>query len=212
MQSEANGWIDILAGCRIVTPEDLARRQPVWDAMSDLFLDTEVRWNVPFVARRCAESGYDDKTLECIFWVEVFPEAIGNMLQVAGEWAVLALNKAALIKRADAGKMLWHRRRLCGWMVESVWRSVCAVTQWLRPLDEPLRTQFVDTLHLCGRHYFETPGTPIPDIWIETANTTHEILSDVWQHYESVCRSMLLDNEAPTHDDRAAAVRRLYTS
>ena len=80
-----------------MTPEDIVRRRPVWAAMSDMFLDTEVRWDVPFVARRCAESGYDDETLERIFWVEVFPEAIGNMLQVAGECAGLTLDEAALI-------------------------------------------------------------------------------------------------------------------
>jgi hypothetical protein len=48
--------------------------------MSDLFLDTEKRWYVPFAARTCVESGYDDATLERIFWIEVFPEAIGNLV------------------------------------------------------------------------------------------------------------------------------------
>lgn len=196
---------------RIVTPEDLVRRRPVWDAMSGLFLDTEVRWEVPFVARSCAESGYDDGALEHIFWVEVFPEAIGNMLCVAGEWAGLALNEAALVRRANAGKMpwLWLRRRLSGWMVESEWRSTCTVTQWLRPLDKSLRTQFVDALHLCSRYYFETPGEWIPDVWEKTFDAGHEVLADAWQRYEPVCRSMLLDDEAPTHNERVAAVRRL---
>jgi hypothetical protein len=43
--------------------------------MSDLFLDTGVRWKVSFVTRICADSGYDDATLERIFWIEVFPQA-----------------------------------------------------------------------------------------------------------------------------------------
>ena len=61
-----------------MTKEELLRRKPVWEAMSDLFLDTETRWSVPYVARRCAESGSDDEELERIFWGEVFPEAIPN--------------------------------------------------------------------------------------------------------------------------------------
>ena len=62
-----------------MTQEELLRRQPLWDSMSDLFLDTENRWFVPRVARSCARSGYDDETLERIFWAEVFPEAIENL-------------------------------------------------------------------------------------------------------------------------------------
>jgi hypothetical protein len=178
--------------------------------MSNLFLDTEVRRDVPFVARECAESGYDDETLERIFWVEVFPEAIGNMLQVAGEWAMLTLDEAALIRRANAGKMPWLRQRLSGWMVKSEWRSTCAVTQWLRALDEPQRMQFFKALDLCGRIYFETPGTLPLGIPEERGEVAREMLADAWQRYEPFCRAMLVDDEAPTHDERAAAVRRFY--
>jgi len=193
-----------------VTPEDLARRRPVWVALSGLFLDTEVRPDVPLIARGCAESGYDDETLERIFWVEVFPEAIGNLLQVAGEWAALALDEAALIRRADVGRMPRRRRFLSGWMVAPEWRGTCAVTQWLRPLDEPLRTQLVHALHWCGRRYFETPGAPLLDVPEKTPGAGHEVLVYAWQCYEPICRSMLLEDEASTHDERAAAVQRLF--
>jgi hypothetical protein len=71
---------------RFVTSEDLERCQPVWATMSDLFVDAEVRRKVTFVARICADSGYDDATLERIFWIEVFPEALPNMLSIYGEW------------------------------------------------------------------------------------------------------------------------------
>jgi hypothetical protein len=175
--------------------------------MSDLFLDTEVRWDIPFIARRCAESEYNDETLERIFWIEVFPEAIGNMLQVAGEWAALALDETALIQRANAGKMPWLARRVSGWMVQSEWEGTCAVTRWLRPLEEPRRTQFVQALRLCGRRYFEIPDTPLPHVSTEAVHTARHVLTEAWQFYEPVCRSMLQKNEAPTHEARAAAVQ-----
>lgn len=112
--------------------------------MSDLFLDTETRWDIPFIARRCAESGYDEATLERIFWIEVFPEAIQNMLSIFGEWRALDLSEAVLIGRAKAGRMPRLRRQLSGRMVASEWHSVCTVTKWLRPLNESRRMQLPD--------------------------------------------------------------------
>jgi hypothetical protein len=199
-----------------MTPEELARRWPVWDVMSDLFLDTEVRWDVPHIARRCVESGYDDETLERIFWMEVFPEAIGNLLQVAGEWAALALDEAALIRRAEAGKLPRLGQRISqhinGWMVRSEWHGVCAVTQWLRPLDETQRTQWVEALRLLGRYYFETPGEVISGESKEALNMESATLGEIWQRYEPFCRAMLVGKESVTHDERVVAVRRLIES
>ncbi|QXE07293.1 hypothetical protein BJG93_35650 [Paraburkholderia sprentiae WSM5005] len=192
-----------------MTPENLARRRPVWAAMSDLFLDTETRWEIPFVARSCAESGYDDATLERIFWIEIFPETMGNILSIFGEWRALDLNEAALTGRAKAGRMPWLRRQLWGGMVRSEWRSVCTVVQWLRPLDEFQRTQFTRALHLCGRYYFETPGELPFGISEKEIDAVRELFPDAWGRYEPVCRSMLLKSEASTHDARAAAVRKL---
>lgn len=192
-----------------MTPEELARRQPVWQSMSDLFLDTETRWDVPLVARNCAESGYDNAMLERIFWVEVFPEAVGNMLSIFGEWRALHLSEAALIGRAKAGKMPWLHRQLLGGAVESEWRGVCAVTQWLRPLDEPERSRLTNALRLCGRYYFEAPGELPFGVSETEVNAVRELLADAWGRYEPVCRSMLLKDEASTHGARTAAVQRL---
>jgi hypothetical protein len=64
----------------------LERRQ-LWSAMSDLYLDTEVRWDLPWLARRMAESDFSRTELERIFKFEVTPVVHGNMLDVAGEWA-----------------------------------------------------------------------------------------------------------------------------
>jgi hypothetical protein len=194
----------------IMSPEEIERRRPVWRAMSDLFLDTEVRGNVPFVARACAESGYDDTTLARIFWTEVFPEAIGNLLSVCGEWCVLELDEAALIGRAETRRRPWFQRCVSGeGMVKSEWRSVLTLTQWLRPLDEFQREKFVKTIYLCGRHYFETLGDVPWTIPEEDMLAARETLAEVWMRCEPVFRSMLHKSEAVTHDVRAAAVLRL---
>jgi hypothetical protein len=176
--------------------------------MSDLFLDTETRCYVPHVARLCAESGYDDETLERIFWIEVFPEAIGNLCVLpGGEWGGLILDETMLSRRANAGKMPWLRRCLLGWLVKTQWRGVCALTSWLRPLNAPQRMQLFHTLRLCTRRYFETPAEPLLCTFEET---TPELLADVWPRYEPICRSMLLRDEASTHEERAAAVRKMW--
>jgi hypothetical protein len=192
-----------------MTLEELTRRRPLWQSMSDLFLDTETRWDVPFVARRCAESGYDDTILERIFWIEVFPEAIGNTLSIAGEWCALDLSEAALVARAKSGRMPWLRRWLSGHMVEAEWRAVCTVTKWLRSLDESRRMELTQALHLCGRFYFETPGELPFGLADKEVDVVRDIVPDVWARYEPVCRSMLLASEISTHDARAATVERL---
>lgn len=62
-------------------------RRAVWIAMSDLFLDTDVRLFYVNIARVCAESPYSQEELERIFCEEVAPVLEPNLRSVAGEWA-----------------------------------------------------------------------------------------------------------------------------
>ena len=194
-----------------MTQEELLRRRPVWEAMSDLFLDTENRWSVPYVARRCAESGYDDETLERIFWAEVFPEAIENLLQVAGDWAMLALSEPALIKRVNHGGIPWLTRRAHGWMVQDKWLAARQVTVWLRDLPDEERQLRVRALNLLGRRFFETPDK---ESLVATPLRINEVLSvarEEWARYEPLCRAMLGEGETSMPAEGCAeAVRRLF--
>jgi len=61
-------------------------RRAVWIAMSDLFLDTDVRLFYVNVARVCAESPFSQQELERIFREEVAPVVSPNLLSVAGVW------------------------------------------------------------------------------------------------------------------------------
>lgn len=193
-----------------MTRDELARRKPVWEAMSDLFLDTETRWAVPYIARRCAESGYDDEALERIFWGEVFPEAIPNLLQVAGEWGLLALDEAALIKRANHHGIPWLARRAHGRLVQDSWLAVRQVTAWLRGLSDDELSSKVSALTLLGHRFFEPPQQSCLMATPERVRLVRELAKVEWVRYEPVCRAMLgaAEKSMPA-DECAAAVRKM---
>lgn len=111
---------------------DLQNRRPVWLALSDLFLDTELQEDeLRFIARTLAESPYTLSEIESILDREVYPVCIPNMLCVAGEWAGFdpeALESAILrhMARQESWKRffqphrwLWHR-----WMIDDDWQRV----------------------------------------------------------------------------------------
>lgn len=189
-----------------MTPDELARRKPVWTAMSDLFLDTEVRWNVPTVALACAQSAYDVPTLDRIFWREVFPEAIGNLLQVAGEWLALQLSPEALARRAEADEEPRMLRLASGWMVEREWRAVLAVVPWLAGEGKLARMK---ALQLLGWRYFEAPGGKNSLATPERARESAAVLREAWARYAPLCETMLVGDERASHAARVAEVEAL---
>jgi len=66
---------------------EIARRSPIWRALSELFLDTELQ---PADHQRIAElirqAGYNVSEAEAILRNEVAPVLFTNMLSMAGEW------------------------------------------------------------------------------------------------------------------------------
>jgi hypothetical protein len=68
--------------------EDVDRRRPVWEALSDLFLDTELNEGYyRHVACRIVDSGYTPAEIDEILWKEVFPIIECNLRHPCGEWA-----------------------------------------------------------------------------------------------------------------------------
>jgi hypothetical protein len=67
---------------------ELARRRPVWLALSEFYLDTELQ---PADFRRIRavfdQSGYSELEIRQIDYDEVGPLLHTNLLRVAGEWA-----------------------------------------------------------------------------------------------------------------------------
>lgn len=67
--------------------QDLSARRPVWEALSDLFLDTDPSASRQWRAEQLAASPYTLEQLELILVDEVYPVCKYNLLSVAGEWA-----------------------------------------------------------------------------------------------------------------------------
>jgi hypothetical protein len=70
--------------------QDLERRRPVWEALADLFLDTELDdRDYRHIADRIVASGYTPAEVHSILWDEVFAAVEINLRQPAGEcWGV----------------------------------------------------------------------------------------------------------------------------
>jgi len=67
--------------------EDLAARQPVWEALSDMFLDTDTSLLRKWRVAQLAQSPYSIEQLEAILIEEVYPVCKYNLSLAAGEWA-----------------------------------------------------------------------------------------------------------------------------
>ena len=67
---------------------DVESRRPVWAALSELFLDTNLdSADVNRIAKALASSPYSLDELDQILLWEVYPACRSNMLSIAGEWA-----------------------------------------------------------------------------------------------------------------------------
>ena len=92
-----------------LTAEEIARRKPVWIAMSDLWLDNDVdeEW-AKQIAAVIAESGLSEEEIDDIFTFELAPFLGWNHLTVAGEWAAFDSDWIC----EEAGKRVGKRRLL----------------------------------------------------------------------------------------------------
>jgi hypothetical protein len=72
----------------ILDDTDIERRKPVWIALSDLWLDTELTdEDLRRIADVMRRSGYEVEELREIYLFEVAPVVFPNLLSIAGEWA-----------------------------------------------------------------------------------------------------------------------------
>ncbi len=107
--------------------QDIENRRPVWRALSDLFLDTELQdHDLSCIARFLAESPYTSSEIESILFREVYPVCIPNMLCVAGEWEGFdhAWLEASILKHARRRWTLANIVQLSRWMIRDDWNRV----------------------------------------------------------------------------------------
>ncbi|MBE2252918.1 MAG: hypothetical protein IAE78_25520 [Myxococcus sp.] len=180
--------------------------------MSDLFLDTEVRWSVPFLGSVCAASGLDDATLDGVFWCEVFPLAIFNLHDLAGEWAMLELPEPALIARAEKPTRARLEELTSAWMVRPQWEAALVVSRRLRGEDPARVKPLVRLWDVYGKRYLEDLGRKLlsdPTPALKAARDAGLDLDGEWQFYQPVLRSMMLRSEVGELDRRADEVMQM---
>jgi hypothetical protein len=73
--------------------QELERRRPVWNALSSLFLDTELDDDGRrLVAQTIAASGYALSEIRAILWEELYPVVRLNLCSPVGVWSGFELD------------------------------------------------------------------------------------------------------------------------
>jgi hypothetical protein len=103
-------------------------RIAVWQALAELYLDTDVADLYPHVAETLAASPYSLESLHDMLMYDVHPALYPNLMIVAGEWA--GFDDAWLLTRiAQVRAQPRWRRRITHVFVRSIqddWREVAA--------------------------------------------------------------------------------------
>ncbi|MCE9638512.1 MAG: hypothetical protein K8T90_22655 [Planctomycetes bacterium] len=111
----------------------IQKRRPVWVALSELWLDTELTTaDLERIARVLADSGLSIAELRQVYLVEVAPVVAPNLLSVAGEWA--GFNEEWLCSRIVRNLRDRPRRtRFWSWFPLTRWPMIYATERhWTR--------------------------------------------------------------------------------
>lgn len=123
----------------LFSPEHLAERTPVWVALSELWLDTELgplEWDM--IARVLAASPYSEPELAAIHHFEVAPVLWTNLCNVAGEWAGFDetwLQNACAVqaaRRSLSGLNAYLLARIIRYFTHADWQAVMERVKVLR--------------------------------------------------------------------------------
>lgn len=109
-------------------------RLPVWLALSDLYLDTDVVALYPQIANVLASSPYTVDALRETLMYDIHPVLYPNLMIVAGEWAGFD-DDWLLVRIAQVRKQPRWRRRLSHLFVRWIrddWHAVAAMIVELR--------------------------------------------------------------------------------
>ena len=111
------------------TAAQLEIRRPVWEALSKMFLDTELQeHDYKFIAKRVLESSLSPKEVSVALWSEVFPALASNLQSVAGEWS--GFDSEWLVKRIQDSSLRRTGLRAFGLISASDVREIIKAS-WL---------------------------------------------------------------------------------
>ncbi|MFW5967051.1 MAG: DUF7079 family protein [Persicimonas sp.] len=192
---------------------ELQRRRPVWSALSDLFLDTEVRWFIPRIAKVLVESDYSEVELRRIWHCEVVPECAWNFLSIAGEWGAMPLDEGRLRRRATwfPGLMtlLWQ---IPGRLMREEFHQTLELRRRLRDYDPAWRDSYASVWKAFADIYVEED---LEDVFgldnriehlVSSRLSREEMLETFDEDFRPVFRELLIGDEAAGEARRAANV------
>jgi hypothetical protein len=195
----------------------LDARRELWSAMSELFLDTEVRWYIPAVARSVADAPFSAEEVDRIWYHEAMPEFKGNLLVVAGEWAALTYDESRLIARAGREPRWleqWWARRVSG-MMSPIWAATCLLADRLRREDIAARRRYEALWRGCASAFVEPSLDALLSVE-HTALMLHDCGLDASQCHASAAKDfmpayepLLAGNERRERTQRIANVHAL---
>ncbi|PZQ17427.1 MAG: hypothetical protein DI564_06385 [Rhodanobacter denitrificans] len=113
--------------------DDVALREPVWQAYARLYLDADYRRELRAAAREAAASGYTEAELRAILLHEVHPVLRSNLVATAGVWDGFdpAWLRARILRRARRPR--WLRLDRCMRAhAEHLWRLLAPRIRRLR--------------------------------------------------------------------------------
>jgi hypothetical protein len=120
--------------------DDLANRDPVWAALSEMFLDTELDTDdIRRVGAVLATSPYELSELEIILLDEVYPACRSNLFLVAGEWAGFDQDwlRERILRRQSWFERAWAVFGRAGVRTSSDWRGIRTEVATLREKRRP---------------------------------------------------------------------------
>ena len=117
----------------VTDPTEITRKMPVWHALSELFLDTELQpEDYRRISDRMSASGYSSEQLRQILEKEVAPAFVFNLLDVAGEWTPWSEAQVAeIVARSSRASALrrWLDRRLFRKYVADEWAKIAPLLE-----------------------------------------------------------------------------------
>ncbi len=116
----------------VLTDAEIRGRRPVWIALSELWLDTELQdRDLDRIARVLHESGYDRDALERILAEEVAPVIYRNLYSVAGvwtgfdpDWLCAEVSRRLRTRGPIRAWLLRRRRAVMTGLIRDEWQAV----------------------------------------------------------------------------------------
>lgn len=122
--------VNIKNSANCLSLDVLNSRLPVWQALSDFWLDTELQdFELEYIARVLADSPYSLEEIKDIHQFEVAPAVSANFLCVAGVWVGFDKDWLMTLCQGNAlnRKKIWHRVRFG---LQGAYYTSCTSRYW----------------------------------------------------------------------------------